>query len=316
MKKHLQQLLSQGNTKKVIQELLDYTSRISDDELHQEVMMQSARYEQYAKESRLGITSHGEQQLTLNKINQSILSIIQHLPQEESRKPINNLSKAGFKKQKWWQWVVGAGVIIGILAGIAEFTGLNLKGLFSSTSTASNTVTVLVHGKDGKADLVLPNRGIVKLIYGDAIVSKQINNEGEATFRQISDAFFEDNVQVEVVFQDPKGEPYRAVDPDNKYQLTRGKYIPLEVRLYGLDKIRGIVKNFETGTPIEGVRISIQGEAAFSNQYGEYVLNIPEEKQQQFQTIRALKEGYESYEQADVPTQTQREIPILLKPEK
>ncbi|MCB0580751.1 MAG: carboxypeptidase regulatory-like domain-containing protein, partial [Phaeodactylibacter sp.] len=113
---------------------------------------------------------------------------------------------------------------------------------------------------------------------------------------------------------DPEGEPYRAVRPDSAYQLTRGEYIALEVRLEGLGQIRGIVEDHITGDPVEGVRVSVQGEEAFSDQNGEFALIIPEDKQQKFQTIRAFKEGYEAFERSNVPVQTQREIPIHLKP--
>ncbi|MCB9292221.1 MAG: CHAT domain-containing protein [Lewinellaceae bacterium] len=216
--------------------------------------------------------------------------------------------------QELWKWVTGAGLIVGILAVISGILGVDLYGMFSTTSSASNTVTVLVHGKKGKDELVLPSRGVVKLIYGDAIVSKQVNNEGEATFKQVSDDFFEAGRKVEILFRDPEGEPYRAVRPDSAYQLTRGEYIALEVRLEGLGQIRGIVEDHITGDPVEGVRVSVQGEEAFSDQNGEFALIIPEDKQQKFQTIRAFKEGYEAFERSNVPVQTQREIPIHLKP--
>lgn len=215
----------------------------------------------------------------------------------------------------WWRHVIAAAVIIGILGGGAEV--LNFISVFpTAIATAGSrpgTVTVLVHGPAGKDDLVLPNRGVVKLIYGDAIIPEQINNEGEATFKQVPGRFFQPEASVEILFQDPKGEPYRAVYPDSLYQLNRGEYIALTVKLQGLGKIRGIVKDFRSGDPLEGVRISVQGLHTFSNRYGEYSLRIPAEKQRQFQPIRAYKEGYESFEQDNVPVQTGREIPILLK---
>jgi len=174
-------------------------------------------------------------------------------------------------------------------------------------------LTVLVHGEKGKDHLVLPNRGKVKLIYGDANVVETINDKGEATFKQIPQDFFTANIRVEILFSDPQGEPYRAVHPDSLYRLTQGKYIALEVRLYGLGQLMGIVKDFETGDLISGVRISIQGTATFSNQYGEYTLIIPVEQQRKFQTVRALKDGYESFEYKNVPLQTGDEFPILMK---
>ncbi|WP_026451294.1 carboxypeptidase-like regulatory domain-containing protein [Aequorivita capsosiphonis] len=178
----------------------------------------------------------------------------------------------------------------------------------------SSQVTVLVHGEKGKDQLVLPNRGRVKLIYGDANVVETINNKGEATFKQVPPAFFEKDATVEILFTDPEGEPYRAKNPDSVYMLTKGKYISLEVKLFGLNNLRGVVRDFETGEPVDSVRVSILGLETFSNQYGEYTLDIPKEQQRKFQTVRALKKGYQPFELSKVPVQTDDELPISLKP--
>lgn len=206
-----------------------------------------------------------------------------------------------------WLGIVTAATIITFVFDIPG----KIRGAYSSSD--ANTVTVLVHGEKGKDQLVLPTRGIVKLIYGDAIISEQINNEGEATFKQVPETFFKPDANVEILFHDPEGEPYRAVYHDSLYQLTKGKYISLAVKLYGLDQISGIVKDFKTGNPLDSVRISIQGAETFSNQYGEYTLSIPPEKQKKYQSIRAFKDGYQLFELDSIPAQTGREIPILIK---
>ena len=114
--------------------------------------------------------------------------------------------------------------------------------------------------------------------------------------------------------KDPEGEPYRAVHADSTYKLIKGEYLSLPVKLYGLDRIYGVIRDFETSDPIDSVRVSVQGTAAYSNQFGEFELIIPPDKQQQFQTVHAIKEGYETYQYSNLPVQTGREIPILLKP--
>ncbi len=178
----------------------------------------------------------------------------------------------------------------------------------------AHQITVLVHEENSKDKLVLPGRGQVTLIYGDANVVETINAKGEATFKQIPAAFFETDASVEILFSDPQGEPYRVMNPDSLYNLEKGTYIALPVKLFGLDQIQGIARDFETGDPLEGVRVSISGAEAFTNEYGEYTLSIPTDKQQKFQTVRAFKTGYELFELSDVPIQTDGEIPISLKP--
>ncbi len=183
-----------------------------------------------------------------------------------------------------------------------------------NSSGGNSQVTVLVHGEKGKDNLVLTNRGKVKLLYGDASIEETINSKGEeATFKQIPPSFFDKDATVEILFFDPEGEPYKTSVPDLLYILTKGKYISLAVSLFGLGELVGIVKDFETGDPLEGVRISIIGAEAFSNEHGEYKLVIPEELQRKFQTIRASKEGFEAFELSQVPVQTDSELPILMK---
>ena len=193
---------------------------------------------------------------------------------------------------------------------------LDKLNVFSSQLNSSNSLTVLVFDESGKDKLVLPNRGQVKLIYGDANVVETINSKGEATFKQIPDNFFKSNSKVEIIFNDPEGEPYRSVYKDSLYQLAKGEYVSLPVKLFGLEKVNGITKDFITGEPIDSVRVVIAGIPVFSNAYGEFSLNIPKEKQQKFLTIRAFKSGYELYEINDVPIQTNQELPIVLKPKK
>ncbi|WP_062056417.1 hypothetical protein [Aquimarina longa] len=207
-------------------------------------------------------------------------------------------------------------IIILFMALVSLMSVYSIWIYYSHKTQAAKYITVLVHGKNGKDDLVLPNRGEVKLIYGDAIVVEKINAKGEATFKQIPDVFFDKNPPVHIMFHDPKGEPYYAINPDSSYHLIAGRYIPLEVTLQGLSEIKGIVKNFETGAVLDSVRVSILGTSTYSNTYGEFHLKVPPSLQQKYQTVRALKNGFEMFEMADVPIQTKTEFPILLKPKK
>jgi len=205
-------------------------------------------------------------------------------------------------------------ILILVLVWSISVYAIYLYSKGESAAKGSSQVTVLVHGEKGKDELILPNRGRVKLIYGDANVVETINSKGEATFKQVPPAFFAENATVEILFSDPEGEPYRTINPDSLYTLTKGKYISLSVKLFGLNNLRGVVKDFETGEPVDSVRISVLGTETFSNQYGEYVLEIPQEQQRKFQTVRALKVGYQPFELSNVPVQTENELPISLKP--
>ena len=180
---------------------------------------------------------------------------------------------------------------------------------------STRTLTVLVHGKAGKDQLVLPNRGMVYLIYGDAKIPEQINNEGEATFKQIPATFFEAENGVEILFQDPEGEPYRSVRPDSLHRISPGQYVSLVVELTGIDAVQGYVKDHKTGKVIGGATIYIMGESTTSDETGYFLLSLPPEKQQKFHTIRASKEGYEDHTKSNTLIDRREEIVIHLKPD-
>lgn len=314
MKEQLQNQLAKGEAKQVLDQLVALTQQPEYAHLREEVLILSARYQAYEKSKRLGTTSYEEQSRTLAQVNQALYQIIEGLSDESTapnKKPesidIPNEPK-GFLKP-----IIS---IVGLLAGIVAI--LTYCGItpFQKAAKAGNTVTVLAHGTAGKDDVVLPNRGIVKLIYGDAIIPEQINNKGEATFKQVPDAFFESGNSVEILFQDPEGEPYRAAKPDSAYTLEQGQYIGLEVRLEGMDQIHGVVKDYETGAFLEGVTVRALGVDTLTNSFGEFMLKFPGDKQQKFVTVRAFKEGYENYERSQVPTTTDREMAIPMKPQK
>lgn len=218
------------------------------------------------------------------------------------------------KGLKIWQTILLACIIIGTIGGIVSFT--RVGEILGLTPTA-HSVTVLVHDEAGKDQLVLPNRGVVSLIYGDAKVRQQINDKGEAIFNQVPLSFFQHGSKVEVLFEDgdEKPEPYRAVYSDSLYSLTPGKHISLPVEMTGIGTISGIVKSLQTGELISGAKISIQGKTAISDELGFYELKIPKEKQRPFQTIRVFKEGFAPFELSNVPIQADQEIPIMLKPD-
>lgn len=309
---NLKRLIARSETKQVISKLLAITK---DANLLDEVIQQSARLEQYEQEKRLGTQFDENLNIKLSRINNALLAIINKLPStiKENTVATKSFTEREQTNNKMWKYVTGAAIIIGILGSLAEI--LNFINIIPENTSTTNSVTILVHGEKGKDEIVLPNRGVVYLIYGDAKFPEQINNEGEATFKQIPNSFFQPEAKVEIIFKDPKGESYRAVAPDSLYDLKDNSYIALEVILEGIEQISGIVKDSITGNPIDSAMIRVFGKETFSNEHGEFVLDIPENQQRQFITLRAFKNGYQRWEKEDVQTTLNREIGILLKKE-
>jgi len=312
--REIRNLISSAKTDKAINRLLSLTDKT---DFRDEALQQSAKFEALQREKRSGISSPQETSLELNRINLAILEIASKI---DNSKDIENdifKSKLASRKQSklsWWTYIIGASIIIAILGGIAEVLGFLGLGGNSEKNGTANSITVLVHGKEGKDQLVLPGRGKVYLRFADAVRSEIINNNGVATFNQVPEEVFQKTEGVHLAFGDPEGEPYRSARPDSTYIPKMGQAISLEVVLEGLEELEGTVKDFVTGAPIDSVLIRIRGHSYHTNSFGEFTINIPQKRQSQFIDIRLSKEGYESKELSNVPTTTKQAQIISLKP--
>lgn len=300
-KQELKELISEGSIQEAIDALKKQTKDGSE-KLHNAVILQQSNWSELQIAQLSGTNTKEAQEHTSQQIKDSLLKIIDEV-----------FKTAKKKRLAWWKYVVGAGVIVGIIAGIVT-TLKHLGYLESQSNKSSNIITVLAHGPEGKDDLVLPNRGLVYLIYGDDKRAEEVNGEGEATFKQISEKHFLEGAKVELLFEDPLGEPYRARYPDSLYQLTKEQYLDLEVVLEGMDYLEGIVKDFNTGEPLDSVLVRITGHSFYSNQFGEFTIDIPQERQQQFIDISLSKPGYSRKELTQVPTTNGQIQKIALKP--
>lgn len=299
----IRQLIGDSRIAEAIEQLKEQTKGTY---LHNEVIQQSAKFEHYRKVKRNGTERNEDLNLMLNAIQFALLEIIDRIDGGIPKKT---------SKRNLWQYITAAAVIIGILGSLAEvFNFINI--IPNQNQSVTNAVTVIVHGREGIDDKILQNRGIVYLNYGGSRVQEPINNQGEATFQQIPEKFFGADADIKIFVEDPEGEPYRVANPDSTYTLVKEKSIYLQVLLTGMEEINGIVKDFETGKGIDSALVRIFGAETYSDKYGEYLLEIPEDKQRQFITVRAYKEGYQDWELAKIPTTTDQEIVIPMKREK
>ncbi len=95
VKKELKLLISKNKTQKAIQKLLSLTEVVNDnDELFDEAILISSRYESFLTAKRAGAFSYSEEQIQINRINNSILDIIQRLPDSIAEiSPLNSIKK-------------------------------------------------------------------------------------------------------------------------------------------------------------------------------------------------------------------------------
>ena len=149
------------------------------------VIQIKASFEKLRKDARKGIVGFEQQTTEQNKINDRLLQFLDGETSDAEPAPLPS------HRRKWWEYVVGAGVLIGILGGMAEWSGYSLKDLFGGGNGAADTfsVTVFVHGKQGRDERILKNQGQVMLSLRSNEMPCSINEKGEATFKEIPMGF-------------------------------------------------------------------------------------------------------------------------------
>jgi len=274
--------------------------------IRKEALSIAARYRSLQHKKRVRLLSFETETITLNQITTSLLELIQHsashpFPQEQ------RIDVRFPKKKLWWKYLLVCFLVLTFITSGYVFRSL----LFPSPTPL--TVTILAHTQEGIDHPALPSRGVVTLAYGDALITQQVNEKGEVTFKQIPEAFFSEQARVNIWFSDPLGEPYRAVYSDSLYRLEIATHIRLLVNIEDIDRLRGTVKEFSTGNPVDSAEVRVQGISTYTNRYGEFDLRIPPDKQRQHQTIRVFHPSYEDYERMNVPVITDLDNQIMIR---
>jgi hypothetical protein len=170
--------------------------------------------------------------------------------------------------------------VIGFLWNPAEgFVGKNCNEPFS--------VTVFVHGKGGRQDMILRQQGKVIMDLAGERREQPIQGNGEAIFQNLPPAYDGKQVLLSVDFS----EPYKPIHADSLYPLQPNQQIYLAVALQGLDRIHGTVIWKEN--PLPGVFVSIGSTLAdTTDSNGAYEIHIPEAQQRKEQEVKFVKPGF------------------------
>ncbi len=301
VKNAILKLISSGKTAEALDKLLSMEMPPKDKLLAAQI---KASFEKLHRDSLRGILSFEQETTERNRINDRILRFLDG----------DDSDTEGFKAKKrnlkWWAYVVAVGVLAGILGGITEFSGWNLKGISQRGDLDDTfTVTVFIHGKKGKDDRILKTQGQVMLGLRTNEMPGSINEKGEATFKEIPRNF--KDVRVPIRIEHPQ--PYRSTHPDSLYLLKPNTAIYIEVALEGTNRIFGKVMDFKTEQWLDSVRVSIENLDTYTDQFGWFELNIPEDKQHKFQRVSFYKKGYSITEIDSIPVHVQREIQVSLQ---
>lgn len=168
MKEKLQNFIALGNTAEAIKQLRGLAPGL-DESLRDEILLQSGRFERYAREKRIGLLSHEEENIQLSKINDALLSIIQRLPDD-----IPEFVTGNTNAMKWSGILIG---IITVLAVIAVISGKGLKNIITSEPPPVHQET-----KGDQSPAVIGDD--VKINYGDNWEEDQTEEKPDSTQKQ------------------------------------------------------------------------------------------------------------------------------------
>lgn len=295
------ELVSNGRTAEALDKLLSMDLAPKDRIVVAQI---KASFKQLQSGTIKGILSFEQQTTEKNRINDRLLRFLNEEAEQSSEAP-----GAEKRRRKVWKYVVGAGIVVGILAGIFQIAGVSIIDIIGGGSPESFTITVFVHGKKGKDHRILKNQGQVMLGLRTNEMPCSINEKGEATFKEIPMGFKGQKVPIRI--EHPQ--PYRAIPPDSLYLLEPNAAIFIEVALEGINTIKGKVMDFQTEQWLDSVRVSVENTATYTDQFGWFELEIPENKQRKFQRVSFYKKGYEIDELDSIPVHTQQEIHISLR---
>lgn len=197
---------------------------------------------------------------------------------------------------------LAGGVALPFILFFTNPIGSFKQGNDSTPTTTS--VTVFVHGKGGRQDIILRQQGhIVMDVKGGERKRADINENGAAFFQNLEVG---EKVQLEVDFS----EPYKSLYPDSAYVIPADGRIYLSVALQGIDNVRG--KVFYNNVPLADVIVEINDLTDTTDGTGKFNISIPEAQQTKEYKVWFTKPGFKTKSAPAFP-QTGQAVEVVLE---
>lgn len=316
LKRQLKQHVSAGKLKAAINLLLAST----EGDLHSEATHLSGRFANYMASKNRGTLSTSDANLMRNQITQSLLALIEQLPEEEGDRTLpkpakttsstiiqdsknvisgstiqvqgdmhigdnNNTSQSAANKRAKRLPLPTLLALIGVvIAAIVLLFGNNIIGKISGDNAATNTPhTLTIKVRDAENKRPLRNEGTLVLDYENTTTPRQINEQGNVDVRGIaSDIGKPLNIQIEA-----KG--YQAVYPDSSYHITEDAITYLVETSCDACRVFGTVRRQDQFVAGAVVEISALQIADTTDAKGFFELQIPPEQEQEEYTLTVLQ---------------------------
>ena len=152
------------------------------------------------------------------------------------------------------------------------------------------TATIQIYGWGNEQHNPLDGKGTLVLTLGGKTEKAPINRQGEAIFKDILPQF--NGQTISACIEDTEGEPYYL--PDSIIKIEKNNTAKVQVLLRGLEKLQGMIIDNISGEGLPNVAVTVADITATTNEQGNFLVEIPIEKQSKEQKITVRKDGYES----------------------
>ena len=164
-------------------------------------------------------------------------------------------------------------------------------------------LTVFVHGRQGRQDMILRQQGYVLLDLEGERKRASINENGQAFFQHMH---LGDSVRLAIDFS----EPYQALRPDTAYVVSETGVIYLPVALQGIDKIHGVTLCEDA--PLAGVVVRTGTLADTSDATGTFAFSVPVSFQKKRYEVQFTKPGFKTKTYTIAP-QTGEDVGVIME---
>jgi hypothetical protein len=155
------------------------------------------------------------------------------------------------------------------------------------------TTTIQIYGWESEQHNPLDGKGVIVLTLGDKTEKAEISRQGEVVFKGILPEY--NGKKVAAYITDTEGEPYYL--SDSIIEIKKNGITKALVLLHGLEKLEGTVFDEISCEGLPDVSVTVAEITVITDEKGNFIIEIPIEKQRQEQEIEIRKEGYKSKRQ-------------------
>lgn len=195
---------------------------------------------------------------------------------------------------------LGGPVVLFILVAAGGFTLVPDTGPFN--------FRIILCDSSGKT--VLKGPGEIKITLGNDIRMDKIDENGSVDFRSIPAIFKNKEVPIEII---APGWQFTNGKTSTKWKLEGNNALITIERDNSLSTISGLVTDEEKNS-IVGAKVVVKDIVTHTDENGRFTIRIPLEKQEEKQSIKVEKQGYEIFKGTVHPASPQKvKIPLSRK---